>query len=69
MIMLPQVTGRTALMEATRGGAVELVRAILRKGGNVNAVDKKQFHAAHFAAERGLFEVNTTVVCYCITFI
>nr|XP_055042738.1 ankyrin repeat and EF-hand domain-containing protein 1a isoform X1 [Misgurnus anguillicaudatus]XP_055042739.1 ankyrin repeat and EF-hand domain-containing protein 1a isoform X1 [Misgurnus anguillicaudatus]XP_055042740.1 ankyrin repeat and EF-hand domain-containing protein 1a isoform X1 [Misgurnus anguillicaudatus]XP_055042741.1 ankyrin repeat and EF-hand domain-containing protein 1a isoform X1 [Misgurnus anguillicaudatus] len=63
-----QVTGRTALMEATRGGAVELVRAILRKGGNVNAVDKKQFHAAHFAAERGLFEIIKVLSAYAADF-
>lgn len=49
-------------MEAIRGGAIELVRAILKRGGNVNAVDKKGFHAAHFAAERGFFEVSITVI-------
>ncbi|XP_051500684.1 ankyrin repeat and EF-hand domain-containing protein 1-like isoform X2 [Myxocyprinus asiaticus] len=54
-----QATGRTALMEATRAGAINLVRAILRKGGNVNALDKKQFHAAHFAAEGGFFEFGS----------
>lgn len=60
--MLFQVTGLNALMEAIRGGAIELVRAILKRGGNVNAVDKKGFHAAHFAAEQGFFEVSITVI-------
>uniref|UniRef100_A0A8C2IFY4 Ankyrin repeat and EF-hand domain containing 1a n=1 Tax=Cyprinus carpio TaxID=7962 RepID=A0A8C2IFY4_CYPCA len=46
-----QESGQTAPMEATRAGAIDLVRAILKKGGKVNALDKKQFHAAHFAAE------------------
>lgn len=49
-------------MEATRAGAIDLVRAILRKGGNVNALDKKRFHSAHFAAERGFFEVSVTSI-------
>ncbi|XP_067273893.1 ankyrin repeat and EF-hand domain-containing protein 1a isoform X3 [Pseudorasbora parva] len=52
-----QKTGRTALMEATKAGAIDLVRAILKRGGNVNAVDKKRFHSAHFAAEKGFFEI------------
>ncbi len=60
--MISQETSRTALMEATRAGAIDLVRAILKKGGNVNALDKKQFRAAHFAAERGFFEVSITSV-------
>lgn len=64
--VLSQVTGQTALIEAIRGGAMELVRAILKKGGNVNAVDKKGFHAAHFASERGFIEVSATQVCYYI---
>lgn len=49
--MISQESGQTAPMEATRAGAIDLVRAILKKGGKVNALDKKQFHAAHFAAE------------------
>ncbi|XP_066533124.1 ankyrin repeat and EF-hand domain-containing protein 1a isoform X2 [Hoplias malabaricus] len=52
-----QVTGRTALMEAVKAGAAGLVRTILRKEGDVNAVDKKKFHAVHFAAEAGYFEI------------
>ncbi|XP_016354773.1 ankyrin repeat and EF-hand domain-containing protein 1 [Sinocyclocheilus anshuiensis] len=63
-----QETGRTALMEATRAGAIDLVRAILKKGGNVNALDKKQFHAAHFAAERGFFEIIMVLSAYAADF-
>ncbi|XP_048063114.1 ankyrin repeat and EF-hand domain-containing protein 1a [Megalobrama amblycephala] len=63
-----QETGRTALMEATRAGAIDLVRAILRKGGNVNALDKKRFHSAHFAAERGFFEIIKVLSAYAADF-
>ncbi|XP_056337113.1 ankyrin repeat and EF-hand domain-containing protein 1a [Danio aesculapii] len=59
-----QETGRTALMEAARAGALDLVRAILKKGGNVNALDKKRFHAAHFAAEKGFFEIIKVLSAY-----
>ena len=45
-------------MEAARVGALELVGAILRKGADPNALDKKKFNAAHFAAEGGFFEVH-----------
>lgn len=54
-----QVTGRTALMEAVRAGAVALVRAIVKRGANVNMLDSKRFNAVHFAAEGGYFEVTT----------
>jgi len=60
--MISQKTGLTALMEATKAGAIGLVRSILKKGGNVNALDKKRFHSAHFAAEKGFFEVSVTSV-------
>ncbi|KAL1253882.1 hypothetical protein QQF64_016111 [Cirrhinus molitorella] len=63
-----QETGRTALMEATRAGAIDLVRVILRKGGNVNALDKKRFHAAHFAAEKGFFEIIKVLSAYAADF-
>ncbi|KAL0967663.1 hypothetical protein UPYG_G00255190 [Umbra pygmaea] len=59
-----QVTGRTALMEAARAGAVELVRAILQKGANPNTLDKKRFHATHFAAMGGFFEVIQVLSAY-----
>ncbi|KAG7461134.1 hypothetical protein MATL_G00206710, partial [Megalops atlanticus] len=59
-----QVTGRTALMEAARVGALDLVRAILKKGGNVNALDRKRTHTAHFAAKGGFFEVIRVLAAY-----
>lgn len=52
----------TALMDAARAGSLPLVRAILRKGGNPNAVDKKRFTAVHYAAMGGFYEVVATVV-------
>lgn len=63
-----QVTGRTAVMEAVRAGAVGLVRAILKRGANVNMLDSKRFSAVHFAAEGGFCEVSAkyfimVVVC------
>ncbi|XP_056125405.1 ankyrin repeat and EF-hand domain-containing protein 1a isoform X2 [Rhinichthys klamathensis goyatoka] len=63
-----QKTGLTALMEATRAGAIGLVRAILKKGGNVNALDKKRFHSAHFAAEKGFFEIIKVLSAYATDF-
>ncbi|XP_041721886.1 ankyrin repeat and EF-hand domain-containing protein 1 [Coregonus clupeaformis] len=59
-----QVTGRTALMEAARAGAVELVRAILLRGANPNTLDKKHLHATHFAAMGGFFEVIQVLSAY-----
>lgn len=45
-------------MEAAKAGCVQLVRAILKKGGNPNALDRKRFTAVHYAAMGGFFEVN-----------
>lgn len=53
----PKVTQCSALMEASKAGAVKLVRAILQKGGNPNLLDKEGRCAAHFAAEGGFLEV------------
>nr|XP_032819524.1 ankyrin repeat and EF-hand domain-containing protein 1 isoform X1 [Petromyzon marinus] len=50
-------TGRSALMEAAAVGAVEVVRVILRCGGDVNARDKQGSHSAHRAALNGHFQV------------
>ncbi|XP_007954619.1 ankyrin repeat and EF-hand domain-containing protein 1 [Orycteropus afer afer] len=50
-------TGRTALMEASREGVLELVRGILERGGDVNAYDNERHHAAHFAAKGGYFDI------------
>ncbi|XP_072552090.1 ankyrin repeat and EF-hand domain containing 1a [Salminus brasiliensis] len=59
-----QVTGRTALMEAVKAGAAGLVRAILKRGANVNMLDTKKFHAVHFAAEAGYFEIIQVLSAY-----
>ncbi|KAK3583308.1 hypothetical protein CHS0354_038919 [Potamilus streckersoni] len=50
-------TGKTALMAAAKSGSVKSVRAILSNDGDVNALDVKHNHAAHFAAANGHFEV------------
>ncbi|XP_056135341.1 ankyrin repeat and EF-hand domain-containing protein 1-like [Lampris incognitus] len=57
-------TGVTALMEACRAGAVDLVRAILQLRGNPNAQDKEMMSAAHMAAEGGFFEVIVLLSAY-----
>ncbi|KAE8600901.1 hypothetical protein XENTR_v10013447 [Xenopus tropicalis] len=57
-------TGRTALMEAAREGALEVVRSILEKGGDVNAIDNERNHAVHFAAKGGFFEVLKVLSAY-----
>lgn len=45
-------------MEAVRAGAVGLVRALIKRGANVNAADSKRFYPIHFAAEGGFLEVT-----------
>ncbi|XP_042550544.1 ankyrin repeat and EF-hand domain-containing protein 1 [Dipodomys spectabilis] len=57
-------TGRTALMEASREGVLELVREILERGGKVNAFDNDRLHAAHFAAKGGYFEILKLLFAY-----
>ncbi|KAF7690083.1 hypothetical protein HF521_011887 [Silurus meridionalis] len=59
-----QVTGRTSLMEAVRAGAVQLVRAILKRGANVNTLDINRFNAVHFAAEGGYLEILQVLSAY-----
>ncbi|KAK7142671.1 hypothetical protein R3I94_012125 [Phoxinus phoxinus] len=59
-----QVTRCSALMEASKAGAVKLVRAILQKGGNPNLLDGEGRCAAHFAAERGFLEVLQVLSAY-----
>lgn len=44
-------------MEAAKAGSLQLVRAILQKGGNPNAMDTNRFTAVHYAAMGGFFEV------------
>ncbi|XP_067337201.1 ankyrin repeat and EF-hand domain-containing protein 1a isoform X2 [Channa argus] len=59
-----QKTGITALMDAARAGSVLLVRAILKRGGNPNALDQKRFTAVHYAAMGGFFEVIQALSAY-----
>uniref|UniRef100_A0A8C1WM80 Ankyrin repeat and EF-hand domain containing 1b n=1 Tax=Cyprinus carpio TaxID=7962 RepID=A0A8C1WM80_CYPCA len=59
-----QVTGCSALMEASKAGAVKLVRAILQKGGNPDILDQEGRCAAHFAAEGGFLEVLKVLSAY-----
>ncbi|GLD59561.1 ankyrin repeat and EF-hand domain-containing protein 1-like isoform X1 [Lates japonicus] len=59
-----QKTGVTALMEAAKAGSLELVRAILKKGGNPNTLDGKRFTAVHYAAMGGFFEVIQVLSAY-----
>lgn len=47
-------------MEASKEGAVELVRGILERGGEVNTFDNERHLAAHFAAKGGFFDV---IIC------
>lgn len=66
-----QSTGRTALMESSREGVLELVRGILERGGEVNTFDNDRHNAAHFAAKGGFFDViialhfNLTIKAFC----
>lgn len=52
-----QKTGVTALMEAVKAGSLQLVRAILKRGGNPDVLDKSRCTAMHYAAMGGFFEV------------
>ena len=61
LVSSPQETGVTALMEAVKAGSLQLVRAILRRGGNPNSLDQKRFTAVHYAAMWGFFEVQLTL--------
>ncbi|KAI5093336.1 ankyrin repeat and EF-hand domain-containing protein 1 [Silurus meridionalis] len=61
-------TKNTPLMAAIKSGSVALVRAILQKGGNPDAVDKQQLHAAHFAATGGFVEMLSLLSAYAADF-
>ncbi|KAK7490166.1 hypothetical protein BaRGS_00018511 [Batillaria attramentaria] len=50
-------SNRTALMAAAMSGSAKVAKAILEAGGDVNALDARKNHAAHFAAKGGHFEV------------
>ncbi|GAB1609604.1 ankyrin repeat and EF-hand domain-containing protein 1-like [Argonauta hians] len=53
----PTKTNFTPLMAAAKSGSVKVVKSILEKGGNPNAMNWKRLRAAHFAAERGHIDV------------
>ncbi|CAN9507800.1 unnamed protein product [Ophioblennius macclurei] len=57
-------TGVTVLMEAAKAGSLPLVRAILQRGGNPNALDQKHLSAVHYAATGGFFEVIQALSAY-----
>ncbi|NXM71702.1 ANKE1 protein, partial [Serilophus lunatus] len=57
-------TGRTAVMEATREGAVEVVRGLLEKGADPNLFDFERHNAAHIAAKGGYFEILRVLSAY-----
>ncbi|KAM9840784.1 ankyrin repeat and EF-hand domain-containing protein 1 [Aulostomus maculatus] len=52
-----QRTGVTALMEVAKAGSLQLVRNILRKGGDPNALDHQRSTAVHYAAMGGFLEL------------
>uniref|UniRef100_A0A8D2CKT8 Ankyrin repeat and EF-hand domain containing 1 n=1 Tax=Sciurus vulgaris TaxID=55149 RepID=A0A8D2CKT8_SCIVU len=57
-------TGRTALMEASREGVLELVRGMLERGAEVNVFDNDRHNAAHFAAKGGYFDILKLLFAY-----
>ncbi|XP_060908571.1 ankyrin repeat and EF-hand domain-containing protein 1a isoform X1 [Labrus mixtus] len=59
-----QATGVTALMGAAKSGSLQLVRAILKIGGNPNALDRQRLAAVHYAAMGGFLEVIQVLSAY-----
>ncbi|KAM4633768.1 ankyrin repeat and EF-hand domain-containing protein 1 [Polymixia lowei] len=59
-----QSTGITALMEATKAGSLQLVRAILQREGKPNTLDMKRLGAVHYAAMGGFLEVIQVLCAY-----
>ncbi|XP_070705878.1 ankyrin repeat and EF-hand domain containing 1a [Pempheris klunzingeri] len=59
-----QKTSVTALMEAAKAGSLQLVRNILKEGGNPNALDRKRLTAVHYATMGGFFEVIQVLSAY-----
>ncbi|NXT15038.1 ANKE1 protein, partial [Prunella fulvescens] len=57
-------TGRTAVMEAAREGAAEVVLELLRRGADVNLFDFERHSAAHFAAKGGFLEILAIISGY-----
>ncbi|KAI9517282.1 hypothetical protein NQZ68_008542 [Dissostichus eleginoides] len=59
-----QETGTTAMMEAVKAGSLQVLRSILKRGGNPNALDRKRFTAVHYAAMGGFFELIQVLSAY-----
>uniref|UniRef100_A0A8C5EW99 Ankyrin repeat and EF-hand domain containing 1a n=1 Tax=Gouania willdenowi TaxID=441366 RepID=A0A8C5EW99_GOUWI len=59
-----KTTGVTALMAASKAGSLQLVRAILKKGGDPNALSTERLSAVHLAAEVGSLEVIQVLSAY-----
>ncbi|NXO67934.1 ANKE1 protein, partial [Phainopepla nitens] len=57
-------TGRTAVMEAAREGAAEVVLDLLQRGADVNVFDFERHSAAHFAAKGGFLEILMIISGY-----
>ncbi|XP_030914173.1 ankyrin repeat and EF-hand domain-containing protein 1 [Geospiza fortis] len=57
-------TGRTAVMEAAREGAADVVLALLQRGADVNLFDFERHSAAHFAAKGGFLEILAIISGY-----
>lgn len=60
--------GMTALMAAANSGSLAVTRAILDKGANVNALDSRKNHAAHYAAKGGFLPVLCCLSAYSANF-
>lgn len=52
-------SNRTALMAACNSGSVKVVKAILDQGADVNTLDARNNHAAHWAAKGGHLDCLT----------
>ncbi|XP_028295298.1 ankyrin repeat and EF-hand domain-containing protein 1 [Gouania willdenowi] len=59
-----RTTGVTALMSAVKAGCLQLVRAILRRGGDPNALSTERLSALHLAAMGGSLEAIQVLSAY-----
>ncbi|NXD02659.1 ANKE1 protein, partial [Certhia familiaris] len=57
-------TGRTAVMEAAREGAAEVVLGLLQRGADANLFDFERHSAAHFAAKGGFLKILMIISGY-----
>lgn len=54
--------GRTLLLEAVRGGNIEIVKRVLEKGANLLAMDKTNLTAVHYALQSGNLEMLKWII-------